>query len=797
MSATPAVPARIGALASLLFVSLLTVKGADAQAPSLPASCAGVEGETRIALDNGGVANWIFQNPRRPYPVLHVRTGVGLVGAATEACFNATFATSASATAVVVRFVNETPDRLFEVRVPFKLPQLDFASPASTNICDWTAKIPAPSGGLILKGQTQSLGYQCDEIARKLAANPRQSDPNLAMVAVCQSFWGDPTQRNGVPAGDVAARNYAATIKVMGSQPGYCDLINSLIDPKGDAQAFLDRFASLCNKVVNGYDCTYSLPVSQGAPSVFEPEVLRYLSSLNSPGLLPLNVYFVGDSNLPSHNVIYLQVKPEFDEPASSTVWQFSGSVGASTNAELNQSDKEAFNAASGAQEEAFSAFVRTDLPYRGAREDDFNGGANFKLIQKLGNRADGSATLDFKAGNLGEADQERKVTVSDYALRLYGDNGTQVRFGKYDLASSREKIALVEKGEAVEILWRFASLGAVFKRENVDGPAAKKSEGYRSLVLQLKDITIAGLPSWRSFNLLAARGRNEGQPTFANLIPAMMQGEAEKITDEERYLVAYTYDTVGGDASFAIPNGLGKDDWIVSGSLAGYWSQRKIDEVSKKLGGVIPDRIDPAKTIMEGEGTVGLLTVIVSKPGVKGRIDPSPYSFRLQLGYGTGDEAKTPNRNEGYVGETTGFAPDKIFLARLASAVRTDPKVLDLLVPVGSGLSNKTYAGGTVTDTKCRSWLPLVAMARMIGIREEISACNSQLRLHHYELNEPVFAGRGTEAGNELNIDFSVTVPKGITTSLGFGHFHPGNALQGVVKDDPWVLSASVSVTM
>src|SRR6185436_14865155 len=132
---------RCGKMVSLLLLGLLPAKGLEAQAQDQ--SCTGVEGLTRISLDNGGIANWNFQNPRRPYPVLHARSGVGVVKPASKECFEATF-TAPDDRQPVVRFVNDTPDRLFEVRVPFKLPKLVFGPQG--NVCTWPDVSPAPSG---------------------------------------------------------------------------------------------------------------------------------------------------------------------------------------------------------------------------------------------------------------------------------------------------------------------------------------------------------------------------------------------------------------------------------------------------------------------------------------------------------------------------------------------------------------------------------------------------------------------------------------------------------------------------
>ncbi|HEX3127410.1 MAG TPA: hypothetical protein VH394_08775 [Thermoanaerobaculia bacterium] len=732
-----------------------------------------MENDTRIALDNAGIANWNFQNPRRPYPIVHKRAGVGLVQAADETCF------AQGLLGANVVFVNDTPDRLFEVRVPYTLP--------ATRVSDIVnnCALPAPqkmAETLSLQGQTTTFDAACEEVARTFNTGSN-AEIGLPLLEICAAHWlGNPP----LSPEQANAKTKLVAPGAVGQTPEYCALITSLFGDLSNAPAFEKAFSNACSKSPRGgYDCTYSLQVGLGTTTPLDKALLQYLANTASsfPGLLTFQVFFVGESELPSHNLGYLQVKPKFDEPQSSTVWQLSGSVGATTDADFNQPEPLAFNAASGAKEDAVNPFVSPKMPYRGAREDDFNGSASFKLIQKLGNRAEGSATLSFKSGNLGEADQERKAVVSDYSLRLFGDNGTQLRFGKYELATGRESIALLEKGETAELLWRFASLGAVFKRENVDGPPAKKTEGSRSLVLQLKDLSLARL---RSFNLLGVYGRNDGQPTFDNLFPSPdPEHVPEAITDNERFVVAYNYKTVGGDASFALP---ATPTTVISGNFAGYYSKRDISEVTTKAGEKIADRVDPTGKIKDGDGKVALLSVVVARTGVTGK--PSPSSFRLQVGWGSGDKAGTPE-NEGYLGETTGFVPDKIFIARLAPVIRGG------LVSAGQGLANKTYTGFTYTNTRCYPALPLVVLARMIGIQEGVSDCNSRARLHHYSLNEEVFESRGRTAGDEIDVEFSITVPKGVTTSLGFGRFRPGNALQDVVKGQPWVLTAGVSVTM
>jgi len=752
-------------------------------------TCPGVENETRIALDDTGISNWKFQNPRRPYPIVHTRSVMGLVEAAAEDCFSD----------AKVEVVNDTPDRLFEVRVPYTLP----LPPKDdiTAICLPPAPKKEMEEKIFLEGQTKSIEEACQEAARNFVTN-ENAETSTPLLQICGSHW--------LESKEISAEERIARDKILEAQKqekdreqaraedktpaeasnlpppnaGYCDLVTSLF---GDlsAPAFADSFSDACkkNKGKNVYECTYSVQVAIGRTVPINPALLRYITTdKDSPGLLTFQVYFVGEAELPSHNTGYLQVKSTFDEPQIPTVWQLSGSVGAGTDADFIQPEPPPFfNPGTGALEDGANPFVSPERPYRGAREDDFNGSASFKLIQKLGNRAEGSATVSFKSGNLGEADQERKAVVSDYSLRLFGDNGMQLRFGKYDLATSRESVAVVEKGEAAELLLRSLSLGALFKRENVDLPPAKRTEGSRSLVLQLKDLSVAHL---RSVNLLGVYGRNDGQPTFKNLFQAP-DPKDDKIEDNERFVVAYDYKTAGGDASFALP---ASPQTIVSGNFAAYYSQRNLSEVTAKTGTRIADRVDPTDKIREGDGKAALLSVVVARTGITGK--PSPSSFRFQAGWGSGDKAGTPE-DEGYLGETTAFVPDKIFIARLAPVIRGG------LVSAGQGLANKTYAGLTYINTQCYPWLPLVALARMIGIQEGVSDCNSRARYHHYSLNEEVFADRGRTAGDEIDVDFTVTVPKGVTTSLGFGRFRPGRAFQNVVKGQPWVLSAAVSVTM
>src|SRR5262249_27181079 len=148
-----------------------------------------------------------------------------------------------------------------------------------------------------------------------------------------------------------------------------------------------------------------------------------------------------------------------------------------------------------------------------------------------------------------------------------------------------------------------------------------------------------------------------------------------------------------------------------INGSLALYHSSRTSSHAR-----LSPDELalptPPDATHPQGRGSTGLLTLAYA-PGFFEKADntiSTPITLSLYLGQGSADRASNPNRREDYVGETTAFALDTLFLSSFA-----DPLIAGGNDWLRSGLANKRYAAFQYVDTRW-SLLKLFADALQSG---------------------------------------------------------------------------------
>ena len=233
-------------------------------------------------------------------------------------------------------------------------------------------------------------------------------------------------------------------------------------------------------------------------------------------------------------------------------------------------------------------------------------------------------------------------------------------------------------------------------------------------------------------------------------------------------------------------------DPWAKKGTLSLYRSERS---------GGTNTQIDPdAPTrIPDGSGTVALLDLGFSWLDVKTKGKETEVksrgSVRLLLGRGSGDDPATKNENEGYLGETASFAPDKVFLASLARSTSTSFLEEGEAMSggqIGAGLSNKEYMGLILTNSRNS---PLEWVAKWMNLESDVVAAKTVLGIHHYRFVEEVFGSK--DAGREVSLEFGLEVPKGVSVSLGGAIFDPGEALDTVLRDQAWTLFSSVTVTL
>lgn len=239
------------------------------------------------------------------------------------------------------------------------------------------------------------------------------------------------------------------------------------------------------------------------------------------------------------------------------------------------------------------------------------------------------------------------------------------------------------------------------------------------------------------------------------------------------------------------------------SGSLAFYRSDRDVqtmpaavatDPDTDMMDGDGSDSTGEDQPIFipvaNGEGSVGLFTsswnwfkfTLVGDNFPK--IEPV-RTLTARLGYGTGDDPDTPE-DEGYLGETASFSPDRLFLSGFASVLDFEDGST-----VRAGLSNKLY--GEISYSE-RTWPVLRHLLGKLGF--EVEKEITTLRGHWYQFDQKLNGKR--DAGYELGADLEITGPSGVKTTLSLAQFFPGDALEELFLDEePFTARLQVSVTL
>jgi hypothetical protein len=487
--------------------------------------------------------------------------------------------------------------------------------------------------------------------------------------------------------------------------------------------------------------------------------------SLFVEDVVTFEVRFTADPELPANNRGYLATVLSPKEPPDTSRWAFSGGVS-------GVRDPDPVPDRSRPDWKLFSA----DAPYDGGVRRHAVGSGNLQLTQKLGNRAEGSATLSFKEGDFGAVDGNLGASISEYKLNLFSDNGWQLRFGKYTMASPQGRVAVNEAGEGVELRYRWLSLGHIISRESRNRTANDQDEDRNVTIFQASNLFSRTGGVLRGMNVIALYGTEDARKLFKDVNrngkqdavdnPATAENEVESDLFE-----AYDYGTVGLETYF------GTAGSKVSGSAAYYYSKRELE--SREATGLLSD----------GSGSSVLVTASWNQIA-----EPSSFvtevarSFRVQVGWGSGDDPETP-KDEGYLGESGAFSPDKVFLSRFAGSLEYDPF---LLIP--RGLSNKTYLGLSYIENRVPTLLEIIPA--LFGIREKVISRSMTIQLHQYRFNERILNNR--EIGEEVGIEFSMQVPKGVTSTLSLARFFPADSLQPLLfNEEPWVATIGVKVSL
>jgi hypothetical protein len=432
-------------------------------------------------------------------------------------------------------------------------------------------------------------------------------------------------------------------------------------------------------------------------------------------------------------------------------------------------------------------------FPYVAGHKKHLNGTGSVTIKQTFGNLLDGNVKIAFKSGDLGGGTKTVDVALSQYQFRIFSATGLQFHFGKFPFAAPSSKIAINESGEGFRFLWNSLAVSHVTKRESAAETANRANRDSYVWIVEYANVDVSPLFPFRKLSLIGLDGL-DAKPPEEKAHPILKDLKRPVHTARE-------YRTFGGEATYGFPR------WRIWGTVAGYWSERKARERGQTCGGGL--------IVCDGRGQVGLLTV--TRP-----IGTAPKITRTvtaTFGLGSADNPSTLNRDESYSGETAAFVPDQIFLAGLATSVSgrdyVDPTnylltdatpeeqqaklnefaALDIgILGLGAGLGNKRYFGVKYAD---ENFSLLEALARGVFRipPSDIKSRATRVTFNHYRLRSDFLGSKN--AGHEIDFEFEVESPKGVKVTLSAGYFWPGSAIKPVVKKNVWTATSLISISL
>jgi hypothetical protein len=409
---------------------------------------------------------------------------------------------------------------------------------------------------------------------------------------------------------------------------------------------------------------------------------------------------------------------------------------------------------------------VSLDSPRASGNRTHLAGTVRLALRQTLGNRANAEVEIQVKKADLGGEEGLPTARATKYRLNIFATHGVTFSGGRYVFTSPSRSIALNEAGEGLTAAFRGFDASYLFKKEVPDdrirrqllgldpGATGVDSGDHWTAIVQYRDLKLVSSGSLL-LNSVAVFGNEE------------VRG------------IDNPYSTIGGEFFYAVPTEASAGVHV-TGSVAAYVSRRRADEIAPGAA----DRDDR-------RGMVWISTTTLTNLGgtAEGDKKPTNYTLSVTLARGSGDDPDTPRR-EDYIGPSSTFTPDLIFLNVLAGAVSPDP---GLDGRVGKSLSNKMYFGVAYNDQRFSA---LAFLARRFGTPAgDILGKGTAFKWHYYRFNKPVFGEHA--AGSEFSVETRVEAPKGLKYSFSFGVFQPGSALERVITKPQWTLLANLSVKL
>jgi hypothetical protein len=513
--------------------------------------------------------------------------------------------------------------------------------------------------------------------------------------------------------------------------------------------------------------CVPELVVQAANRTVDAVILVEAYTAADKDGLVEFKVAFFEGDIEPAYASGYLAVIKKPFEPA------FSGSWGAvAVGALVRDAHFAGFT-----MDSSEAAIINTATPFQDQGRWHMTGNIRLSSQMKLGTRASAEVDLLVKDKDLGIADAPA-VTTQKVKINVFGLNGFSMSLGRFDFAAPTRSIAIAESGEGFSGRWRRFTVSHVIRpREKADKGVIPVPAGAPALVPSSPDFrdrwsTLAQAqwaPKWVRFEVSALTGRRQ----------TLKGGEG----------LFYTW---GGDLIAA--NGFGTLKaapaaatyvWRLNGGWYRSYRQARASDVQAPEG----DR-----------GWSALIDGSIAR--LKGRTPQ--FTVGGTLAMASADDPATPE-DEGYIGESGAFAPDKIFLATLAN--RLAPLTLAVADAGGqsrlvrNGLVGKRYAGaGFIWN----GFSPLQWLVAAVGVPpKDVGTKSVTIRWHSYGLAQPVMAtangAAGSHLGQETSMEWLLESPRGVRYTMTWARFAPGAVLkeQKTVPISTWFLDARVTVTL
>ena len=463
--------------------------------------------------------------------------------------------------------------------------------------------------------------------------------------------------------------------------------------------------------------------------------------------------------------------------------------------------------------------------PYVSDQSEFFSGTGKLTLNGNLGTIANAKVILQYQSRNLGAADQSDKVEARLYRLAVFEKSGSSLAFGKFGFDNAADGLGINLDGEGLHWIHPLFDLGYLIRQESEAGTPNAANRDHKVYWGKIPNL---GLPRWGIFHTVsfhALYGQNEKdiykvkltneedlqgrlfnyQPDTGEAIPLYYQVE------EDSHPNAYW--TLGLQGRFSVTH---SKKWSSSGYLAYFQSERRArstqtqafvehpGDMMSEDDGVTKIAI-PRDPFVKGAGRSWLLSwTFQENQPISSGLPRNKVQHRYQflLGQGSGGYREGIHEDRGYLGETSSFAPDLIFLSSLAPALtRIEPTI-------GKGLANKSYASLRYQ----RDGAPLIkGLMKFAGWDENLVKANTTFAIHYYRLNtidQPrnrllldgetqttPFVLKSKNLGWEFNLIAEAALPNKIKPRLMAAYYAPGSALDDVIKKDLWFAGLSLSL--